>query len=88
MAFDRFFDAETMEYMYIETYDPSYTYFYIYDSEGGTCYGETVFASDGAIEGITISDPWTLCPTVGTYDWTYTDVTLKEDGTIASFTGP
>ena len=49
MAFDRFFDTETMSYMYIETYDPNYTYWYIYDSEGGTCYGETVFASDGSI---------------------------------------
>ena len=29
-----------------------------------------------------------MCPAVGTYDWTYTDVALKEDGTIASYTGP
>jgi len=35
-----------------------------------------------------VSDPWSLCPSVGTYDWTYMETTLNDDGTLASYTGP
>jgi hypothetical protein len=77
-----------MDYVYIETYDSAYTYFYYYDSNDEICYLESDLDADGNITGINVSDPWGLCPTVATYDFTYMDVTLKDDGSLKSYTGP
>jgi hypothetical protein len=77
-----------MDYVYIETYDPEFTYFYFYDSNDEICYLETDFNDDGSIKGINVSDPWGLCPTVATYDWTYMEVELKDDGSVKSYVGP
>lgn len=77
-----------MDYVYIETYDPTYSYFYYYDSNDEICYLESTLGDDGKILSVTVSDPWSLCPTVATYDWTNMDVTLNDDGTLKSYTGP
>ena len=86
LPFDRYFDTETMTYLYVETYD-DYSW-YIYYESGDICYGESDYAEDGSIDGIVISDPWGMCGDFATYGWTYAETTLKEDGTLASFTGP
>ena len=88
IPFDGYFDLDNQMYAYIETYDPSFAYFYYYDSNGEICYIESTQAPDGTFTALTISDPWTLCPTVGKYDWSDIEFTLDSDGKLASYIGP
>ena len=88
IPFEGYFDLDNQMYVFIETYDPTFAYFYFYDSNGEICYIESTLDADGAISGLTISDPWELCPTVGSNNWSDIQFTLNDQGTLASYVGP
>ena len=88
VPFDGYFDLDSQVYVYLETYDPNFTYFYYYDSDGEICYIESILGADGLISEMVITDPWALCPLVGQSGWGNIEFTLDDNGNLGSYVGP